>query len=76
MYPCKLKILPDHIFNTRDPIVFGVNIESGTLRIGTPIIVPDKGVGLLLFHSLLVRVRVFEYNNERFVHEESLKDTL
>eukprot|EP00111_Clytia_hemisphaerica_P004565 TCONS_00013108-protein len=43
VYPCKLKIMPEHIFNTRDPIVLGVNVEAGTLRIGTPIIVPAKG---------------------------------
>lgn len=42
VYPCKLKVLPEHIFNTRDPIVLGVNVEAGTLRIGTPIIVPGK----------------------------------
>lgn len=44
VYPCKLKILPEHIFNTRDPIVIGVNIEAGTLRMGTPIVVPAKEV--------------------------------
>ena len=44
VYPCKLKILPEHIFNSRDPIVLGVNVEAGTLRVGTPIIVPAKGV--------------------------------
>lgn len=44
VFPCKLRVLPQHIFNSRDPIVLGVNIESGTLRVGTPITVPSKEV--------------------------------
>jgi len=43
VYPCKLRILPQHIFNTRDPIVVGVNVEAGTARIGTPVVVPSQG---------------------------------
>jgi len=39
VYPCKLRIMPEHIFNTRDPIVVGVHVESGTCRLGTPITV-------------------------------------
>lgn len=42
VYPCKLRILPQHIFNTRDPIVVGVNVEAGTVRLGTPIVVPSQ----------------------------------
>ena len=44
VFPCKLRILPQFIFNTRDPIVMGVRIESGFLRTGTPICVPEKEV--------------------------------
>jgi len=43
VYPCKMRILPQHIFNTRDPIVVGVNVEAGTARLGTPVIVPSQG---------------------------------
>jgi translation initiation factor IF-2 len=38
VFPCKLKILPEFIFNSRDPIVVGVRIESGFLKINTPIV--------------------------------------
>lgn len=42
VFPCKLRILPQHIFNARDPIVFGVSVEDGLLVPGTPIAVPSK----------------------------------
>jgi translation initiation factor 5B len=42
VFPCKLKILPQFIFNSRDPIVMGVTIEAGILKEGTPICVPTK----------------------------------
>lgn len=39
--------MPEHIFNTRDPIVLGVNIEAGNLRLGTPLVVPSQNVSQL-----------------------------
>lgn len=42
VFPCKLRILPNCIFNTRDPIVVGVYVESGFLRPGTPLSVPSR----------------------------------
>jgi translation initiation factor 5B len=42
VFPCKLKILPQFIFNSRDPIVVGVSIEAGVLKEGTPLCVPTK----------------------------------
>lgn len=44
MFPVKLRILPQFIFNSRDPIVMGVCIDAGVLRQGTPLCVPSKGV--------------------------------
>lgn len=38
------QILPQFIFNSRDPIVMGVIVEAGIVREGTPICVPSKGV--------------------------------
>jgi translation initiation factor 5B len=38
VFPCKLKIMPEFIFNKRDPIVVGVRVESGFVKMGTPII--------------------------------------
>lgn len=38
------QILPQFIFNSRDPIVMGVMIEAGIVKEGTPICVPSKEV--------------------------------
>ncbi|KJH48202.1 putative translation initiation factor aIF-2 [Dictyocaulus viviparus] len=42
IFPCKLRILPQNVFNARNPIVCGVNVEAGLLKRGTPICVPSK----------------------------------
>ncbi len=44
VFPCKLKIIPNNVFKSRDPIVVGVKVEAGVLQSGTPICVPSKGV--------------------------------
>ncbi len=38
-YPCVLKILPECIFNKKNPLVFGVEVLDGKLNLGTPLIV-------------------------------------
>lgn len=42
VFPCKLRIMPQFVFNSRDPIVMGVSVEAGAVRMGTPICVPTK----------------------------------
>ncbi|KAG8224933.1 hypothetical protein J437_LFUL006433 [Ladona fulva] len=42
VFPCKLKVLPQFVFNSRDPIVMGVMVEAGVVKEGTPICVPSK----------------------------------
>jgi len=42
VFPCKLRIIPEYIFNKKDPIVLGVEVIDGILKIGTPIVVPSK----------------------------------
>uniref|UniRef100_A0A6C0J8S7 Tr-type G domain-containing protein n=1 Tax=viral metagenome TaxID=1070528 RepID=A0A6C0J8S7_9ZZZZ len=42
VFPCKLKIISDSIFKTRNPIVVGVKIERGVLKLGTPLCIPSK----------------------------------
>lgn len=44
VFPCKIRVLPQYIFNSRDPIVCGVIVESGFMKIGTPLCVPSKEV--------------------------------
>ncbi|KAI6235010.1 Eukaryotic translation initiation factor 5B [Aphelenchoides besseyi] len=48
IFPCRLRILPQHIFNARNPIVLGVSVEAGKLKKGTPIVAktPDDIVFL------------------------------
>ncbi|KAE9414699.1 hypothetical protein Angca_006639, partial [Angiostrongylus cantonensis] len=42
IFPCKLRILPQNVFNARNPIVCGVSVEAGQLKRGTPICVPSR----------------------------------
>jgi translation initiation factor 5B len=37
VFPFKARILPEFIFNTRDPIIVGIKIEAGFLKIGSPV---------------------------------------
>ncbi|CAL9052104.1 eukaryotic translation initiation factor 5B-like [Musa acuminata AAA Group] len=42
VFPCVLKIMPNCIFNKKDPIVLGVDVLEGILKIGTPICIPSR----------------------------------
>ncbi|CAF3906438.1 unnamed protein product [Rotaria sp. Silwood2] len=42
VFPCKLRVLPQYVFNSRDPIICGVLVEDGFVRLGAPICVPSK----------------------------------
>lgn len=44
VFPCRLRIVPGQVFAKRNPIICGVKVEEGFVRIGTPICVPSKGV--------------------------------
>ncbi|KAJ1661113.1 eukaryotic translation initiation factor 5B [Dispira simplex] len=41
VFPCVLRMIPGAVFNKRDPIVVGVDVVEGILRIGTPVCVVD-----------------------------------
>ncbi|MGK3733435.1 MAG: translation initiation factor 5B [Bacillariaceae sp.] len=43
VFPSIIKILPQHVFNQKDPIIVGVEIVEGILKIGTPLCVPALG---------------------------------
>mmetsp|Transcript_21307 Transcript_21307/g.31818 ORF Transcript_21307/g.31818 Transcript_21307/m.31818 type:complete len:964 (-) Transcript_21307:105-2996(-) len=40
VFPSIVKILPQHIFNTKDPIIVGMEVVEGILKVGTPLCVP------------------------------------
>eukprot|EP00178_Gracilaria_changii_P000820 TRINITY_DN11046_c0_g1_i1.p1 TRINITY_DN11046_c0_g1~~TRINITY_DN11046_c0_g1_i1.p1 ORF type:complete len:1259 (-),score=343.67 TRINITY_DN11046_c0_g1_i1:1035-4652(-) len=39
VFPVIAKILPQHVYNKKDPIVVGVDVMEGILRVGTPLVV-------------------------------------
>jgi translation initiation factor 5B len=41
IFPCALKIV--EVFRTSNPIVLGVEVLGGILKLGTPLVIPDKG---------------------------------
>ena len=43
VFPSIVKILPQHIFNQKDPIIMGVEVVEGILKVGTPLCVPALG---------------------------------
>nr|CAB3241971.1 eukaryotic translation initiation factor 5B-like [Phallusia mammillata] len=42
VFPCKVQIVPNCVFKSRDPIIVGVKVETGQLRLGTPLCVPNR----------------------------------
>jgi translation initiation factor 5B len=42
VFPCVLK--PVAFFNKKNPLVMGVEVIKGVLKIGTPLIIPNKGM--------------------------------
>ncbi|KAJ6852308.1 eukaryotic translation initiation factor 5B-like [Iris pallida] len=42
VFPCVLKIMPNCVFNKKDPIILGVDVAEGILKVGTPICIPSR----------------------------------
>ncbi len=59
VYPCKLRPIPSCIFKTRNPIIIGVRVHAGFLKIGTELVVASKEL------MPLGRVSSIEKNNKR-----------
>ncbi|KAL3150312.1 hypothetical protein ABBQ32_000160 [Trebouxia sp. C0010 RCD-2024] len=43
VFPCILRIIPQMVFNKKDPIIVGVDVEEGIAKVGTPICIPSQG---------------------------------
>lgn len=67
VFPCKLRILQNCVFNARDPIVVGVSVEDGIVLPGTPIAVPSKGVysNNAFFEQLLIYLYIIHERAKR-----------
>lgn len=42
VFPCILKIIESNVFNKKNPLVMGVEVQEGTLHLGTPLITESK----------------------------------
>ena len=42
VFPCVLRIDPDAVFNKKSPIIFGVDVIEGVLKVGCPICIPSQ----------------------------------
>ncbi|XP_008809293.2 eukaryotic translation initiation factor 5B-like [Phoenix dactylifera] len=42
VFPCVLRIMPNCVFNKKDPIVLGVDVLEGIVKVGTPICIPSR----------------------------------
>ena len=43
VFPCVLKIIESNVFNKKNPLVLGVEVQEGILHLGTPLIIlPSK----------------------------------
>ncbi|KNC96910.1 translation initiation factor aIF-2 [Spizellomyces punctatus DAOM BR117] len=68
VFPCALRIVPGAVFNKRNPIVLGVDVIDGNLKIGTPLcVVNEETKGVIS----LGRVTSIELNHK--VQQEAKK---
>ena len=44
VFPCALEIVKDAVFNRGAPIIIGVTVKAGMLKLGTPLCIPEKEV--------------------------------
>ncbi len=42
IFPCLVEMVRGAIFNTKNPIIMGVTIKAGILKVGTPLCIPAK----------------------------------
>lgn len=59
VFPSIVKILPQHIFNQKDPIIVGAEVVEGKLKVGTPLCIPA------LSHLFIGKVDSIESNGRQ-----------
>lgn len=60
IFPCELSIVNDCVFNKKDPIVIGVKVDCGILKIGTPLYIPEKSLKIGNVVSILLNKKTCE----------------
>lgn len=43
VFPCIIEPIKDALFNNKNPILMGMRVLDGKIKVGTPLCVPDKG---------------------------------
>lgn len=62
IYPCKLRVLPQNVFNARNPIVMGVSVEAGHVKKGTPICAKTSDGVIFYFLKVLIFCSILFYS--------------
>lgn len=52
IFPCMLEVVKDAVYNRKAPIILGVNVVAGQLKIGTALVVPEKDVSTHYFYFI------------------------
>jgi translation initiation factor 5B len=61
VFPCVLRIMPQCVFNKKDPIVVGVDVIEGVAKVGTPLCVPSRdGIDIGKIVSMEVNHKVVD----------------
>lgn len=60
VFPCVLRVVPQCVFNKREPIILGVDVVEGVLKVGTPISASTADTGMVS----LGRVTSIELNHK------------
>ena len=64
VFPSIVKILPQHIFNQKDPIIVGMEVVEGILKVGTPLCIPALG-GLVIGNVVSIEMNGKEQETAR-----------
>lgn len=55
-FPCILKIIESNVFNKKNPFIMGVEIQEGSLHLGTPLIVISNNVKTIIGRVVGIQV--------------------